>query len=80
MILIEEVLAAGIGEVGIVIAPGDEPAYRSAAGALARNLVFIEQPAPQVRRPRRLVRPRVHRARPVSCWSSANHLYVTSVA
>jgi UTP--glucose-1-phosphate uridylyltransferase len=47
VILIEEVLAAGIGEVGIVIAPGDEPAYRSAAGALARNLMFIEQPAPQ---------------------------------
>lgn len=45
-ILIEEVLAAGIGEVGVVIAPGDEPAYRSAAGALARNLVFIEQPSP----------------------------------
>jgi UTP--glucose-1-phosphate uridylyltransferase len=46
VILIEEVLAAGIGEVGVVIAPGDEPAYRSAAGPLARNLVFIEQPAP----------------------------------
>jgi UTP--glucose-1-phosphate uridylyltransferase len=46
VILIEEVLAAGIGEVGVVIAPGDEPAYRSAAGSLARNLVFIEQPAP----------------------------------
>jgi UTP--glucose-1-phosphate uridylyltransferase len=46
VILIEEVLGAGIGEVGIVIAPGDEPAYRSAAGALARTLVFIEQPAP----------------------------------
>ncbi len=45
-ILIEEVLAAGIGEVGIVICPGDEPAYRTAAGALAKNLVFIEQSAP----------------------------------
>jgi UTP--glucose-1-phosphate uridylyltransferase len=43
-ILIEEVLAAGISEVGIVIAPGDEPAYRSAAGSLVRNLAFIEQP------------------------------------
>lgn len=47
VILIEEVLTAGIGEVGIVIYPGDEPAYRSAAGSLARNLVFIEQPTPQ---------------------------------
>lgn len=46
VILIEEVLAAGINEVGIVICPGDEPAYLTAAGALARNLVFIEQPAP----------------------------------
>src|SRR5436190_23345977 len=46
VILIEEVLAAGIGEVGVVIAPGDEPAYRSAAGTLAPNLVFIEQPSP----------------------------------
>lgn len=46
VILIEEVLSAGIGEVGIVIAPGDEPAYRSAAGSLGRHLVFIEQPSP----------------------------------
>jgi len=46
VVLIEEVLAAGIKEVGVVIHPGDETAYRSAAGALARNLVFIEQPAP----------------------------------
>lgn len=46
VILIEEVLAAGIGEVGVVIAPGDEAAYRSAAGSLARSLVFIEQPVP----------------------------------
>jgi UTP--glucose-1-phosphate uridylyltransferase len=46
VILIEQVLAAGINEAGVVIHPGDEPAYRSAAGALARNLVFIEQPAP----------------------------------
>ncbi len=46
VILIEQVLAAGINEVGVVIHPGDETAYRSAAGALARNLVFIEQPAP----------------------------------
>ena len=45
-ILIEEVLSAGITEVGIVICPGDEAAYRSAAGALGRSLTFIEQPAP----------------------------------
>jgi len=46
VILIEEVLAAGIADVALVIWPGDEPAYRSAAGPLARHLVFIEQPAP----------------------------------
>lgn len=45
-VLIEEVLAAGITEVGIVIRPGDEPAYRSAAGSIARHLTFIEQPEP----------------------------------
>lgn len=45
-ILIEEVLAAGITDVGIVIRPGDEPAYRSAAGAVGRSLAFIEQPTP----------------------------------
>jgi UTP--glucose-1-phosphate uridylyltransferase len=45
-ILIEEVLTAGITDVGIVICPGDEAAYRSAAGALGRSLTFIEQPAP----------------------------------
>lgn len=45
-ILIEEVLAAGIDEVGVVIHPGDEAAYRTAAGAWSRNLVFIEQPTP----------------------------------
>lgn len=45
-ILIEEVLGADIVEVGVVIAPGDEPAYRSAAGPLASHLSFIEQPAP----------------------------------
>jgi len=45
-ILIEEVLAAGITEVIVVVCPGDEPAYRSAAGALAKHLVFIEQPSP----------------------------------
>jgi UTP--glucose-1-phosphate uridylyltransferase len=46
LILIEEVLGAGIGEVGIVIAPGDEPAYRTAAGSLSRSLHFIEQADP----------------------------------
>lgn len=42
-ILIEEVLAAGIEEICVVVSPGDQPAYAaSAAGAPAR-LEFIEQ-------------------------------------
>lgn len=45
-ILIEEALSAGITEVGVVIHPGDEAAYRAAAGSHSRALVFIEQPAP----------------------------------
>lgn len=46
MVLVEEVLRAGIGEVGIVIAPGDEAAYRAAAGPHVRSLVFIAQSEP----------------------------------
>jgi UTP--glucose-1-phosphate uridylyltransferase len=45
-ILIEEVRAAGLTDVGVVIAPGDEAAYRSAAGELAGHLAFVEQAAP----------------------------------
>lgn len=46
-ILIEEVVAAGIQDVGVVVAPGDAAAYRSAAAAgLGGSLEFIEQPAP----------------------------------
>ncbi len=45
-IIIEEVLRAGIETIGVVISPGDEAAYRTAAGAHARRLTFIEQSAP----------------------------------
>ncbi len=45
-ILIEEVLSAGIEEIGIVITPGDEEAYRAAAGGHASQLTFVEQNAP----------------------------------
>ncbi len=45
-IIVEEVLGAGIGTIGVVISPGDEAAYRAAAGAHAGRLTFIEQPAP----------------------------------
>jgi UTP--glucose-1-phosphate uridylyltransferase len=45
-IIIEEVLSAGIDDIGIVISPGDEPAYRAAAGKHAGRLSFVEQSAP----------------------------------
>jgi len=44
-ILIEEVAAAGIEEIGIVICPGDQAAYTTAAGTLAGMLAFIPQAA-----------------------------------
>ncbi len=45
-IIIEEVLRAGIDEIGVVIRPGDEAAYRAAAGNHASRLQFVEQPSP----------------------------------
>ena len=42
-IIIEEVLRAGIETIGVVICPGDEAAYREAAGVHAGRLTFIEQ-------------------------------------
>lgn len=45
-ILIEEVLRAGIESIGVIIAPGDAPAFRTAAGAHAERLTFIEQAQP----------------------------------
>jgi UTP--glucose-1-phosphate uridylyltransferase len=46
-IIIEEVLAAGIDEIGLVIAPGDGPAYTAAASKHAAHLTFIEQAQPR---------------------------------
>jgi len=45
-IIIEEILRAGIETIGAVIAPGDQEAYRIAAGPHAQKLTFIEQPRP----------------------------------
>src|SRR5881392_4034644 len=42
-IIIEEILRSGIETIGIVISPGDAPAYRAAAGEHATRLTFIEQ-------------------------------------
>ena len=46
-IVIEEALAAGIESVAVVIAPGDEPAYRQAAGPHGGRLQFIVQREPR---------------------------------
>ncbi len=45
-ILVEEVLAAGIEELCVVVCPGDEDAYRAAAGEHAKRLEFVEQKQP----------------------------------
>ena len=45
-IIIEEILQAGIDEIGIVICPGDQAAFATAAGTHAKRIQFIEQSAP----------------------------------
>ena len=45
-IVIEEVLHAGVEEIAVVISPGDQKAYESAAGSHASRLQFIEQTQP----------------------------------
>jgi UTP--glucose-1-phosphate uridylyltransferase len=46
-IIIEEALHAGIEEIGVVVAPGDAPAYREAAGPHQARLRFVEQSSPR---------------------------------
>jgi UTP--glucose-1-phosphate uridylyltransferase len=45
-IIVQEVLNAGVEEVCVVVCPGDQGAYRAAAGPHAARLHFVEQPAP----------------------------------
>jgi UTP--glucose-1-phosphate uridylyltransferase len=45
-IIIEEILRSGIETIGVVVSPGDAPAFRTAAGSHASRLTFIEQTAP----------------------------------
>jgi UTP--glucose-1-phosphate uridylyltransferase len=45
-IILEEAVGAGAEEICIIIAPGDEAAYRSAAGPHASRLHFVTQPEP----------------------------------
>jgi UTP--glucose-1-phosphate uridylyltransferase len=46
-IILEEIVAAGIDEVAIVVRHGSQQVYREAAGDYSRLLVFVEQPAPR---------------------------------
>ncbi len=46
-IILEEAVAAGAEEVCLVVALGDEPAYRAAAGGHAPRLHFAVQPEPR---------------------------------
>ncbi len=46
-IVIEEALAAGVEQIGVVIPPGDQAAFAAAAGAHASRLEFIEQLEPR---------------------------------
>ena len=45
-ILADEITAAGIEEIAVIICPGDEAAYATAAGAHASRMRFIEQAEP----------------------------------
>ena len=42
-ILAEEILAAGIEEIAVIVFPGDEAAYATASGPLANRMRFIPQ-------------------------------------
>jgi UTP--glucose-1-phosphate uridylyltransferase len=44
-ILIEEILSAGIEEICVVVCPGDQAAYATAAGGQGGRLQFVEQKA-----------------------------------
>jgi UTP--glucose-1-phosphate uridylyltransferase len=45
-IIVEEAVAAGTDEIAIVVRPGQEEAFRAAAGNAASRLVLIPQPRP----------------------------------
>jgi UTP--glucose-1-phosphate uridylyltransferase len=45
-IVVEEVAAAGVEEICVVVRCGDQQAYAEAAGEYARMLAFVEQPQP----------------------------------
>jgi UTP--glucose-1-phosphate uridylyltransferase len=46
-IIVEEAVAAGADEVAVIVRPGDEAAFRAAAGSAASRLELIPQPEPR---------------------------------
>lgn len=46
-LIVEEIVAAGVDQICVVIRPGDEDAYRGAAGRQAAAIRFVEQSAPR---------------------------------
>ena len=78
-IILEEIIAAGIEEVGIVVRRGSQQVYREAAGDYSRLLVFVEQPSP------RGYGEALHRAAPLVGGQAflhlvSDHLYVSRQA
>ena len=45
-IIIEEILQAGVDEICVIVSPGDQAAYATAAGSHAKRIQFIEQSTP----------------------------------
>ncbi len=45
-IVLEEALRAGVDDICVVVCPGDEPAYRQAAGDIGQELQFVAQEQP----------------------------------
>jgi UTP--glucose-1-phosphate uridylyltransferase len=46
-IILDEAFTAGVEEVCVVVAPGDQAAYAEAAGTASSRLHFVEQPEPR---------------------------------
>ena len=46
-IVIEEVVAAGVEQIAVVVRPGDQQMYAGAAGDYSRLLEFVVQPEPR---------------------------------
>src|SRR6185369_14389957 len=46
-LMLDEVVDSGIGEVAMIIRPGEQESYLTAAGPHASRLVFIEQSNPR---------------------------------